>query len=439
MAKKAQEEPKDCKQSTDVLVDLSDTFLNNYDHDVQNSSDTDPKARVDSEKQDSIDCQDVSLFKSKLISEQENDPELAPLFKLVLPPVELDKVPVGYYVRNGVLMRKWRPPNVPASEEWSVVRQIVVPKVYQSEILKLAHESPMGGHLGINKTYSKITKHFYWPQIRHCVAEFCKTCHTCQMVGKPNQKIPVAPLKPIPAFEEPFSKVIIDCVGPLPKTKSRNQYLLTIMCASTRFPEAIPLTNITAPKISKPLVNFFTLVGLPKEIQSDQGSNFMSGLFQQVVFQLGAKQIKSSAYHPESQGALERFHSTLKNMIRTYCLDNEKDWDEGISLLLFAVRESVQESLGFSPFELIFGHSVRGPLKLLKENWLSENTESLNLLDYVSKFRDKLKKACELAQQNLKTSQSKMKMLFDRKSQNRIFYLSREIRYRPDITGHTKC
>ena len=421
MAKKAQEEPKDCKQSTDVLVDLSDTFLNNYDHDVQNSSDTNPKARVDSEKQDSIDCQDVSLSKSKLISEQENDPELAPLFKLVLPPVELDKVPVGYYVRNGVLMRKWRPPNVPASEEWSVVHQIVVPKVYQREILKLAHESPMGGHLGINKTYNKITKHFYWPQIRHCVAEFCKTCHICQMVGKPNQKIPVAPLKPIPAFEEPFSKVIIDCVGPLSKTKSRNQYLLTIMCASTRFPEAIPLINITAPKISKALVNFFTLVGLPKEIQSDQGSNFMSGLFQQVVFQLGAKQIKSSAYHPESQGALERFHSPLKNMIRTYCLDNEKDWDEGISLLLFAVRESVQESLGFSPFELVFGHSVCGPLKLLKENWLSENTESLNLLDDVSKFRDKLKKACELAQQNLKPSQSKMKMLFDKKLQNRVF------------------
>ena len=224
MAKKAQEEPKDCKQSTDVLVDLSDTFLNNYDHDVQNSSDTNPKARANPESPDTIYGSDVSLSKSKFISEQEDDPELAPLFRLVLPTVELDKVPVGYYVRNGVLMRKWRPPNVPASEAWSVVHQIVVPKVYQSEILKLAHESPMGGHLGINKTYSKITKHFYWPQIRHCVAEFCKTCHTCQMVGKLNQKIPVAPLKPIPAFEKPFSKVIIDCVGPLPKTKSRKPW-----------------------------------------------------------------------------------------------------------------------------------------------------------------------------------------------------------------------
>ena len=121
-----------------------------------------------------------------MIPEQENDPELAPLVKLVLPPVELDKVPEGYYVRNGVLMQNWRPPNVPASEEWSVVYQNVVPKVHQSEILKLAHESSMGGHLGINKTYSKITKHFSWPQIRQCMAEFYKTCHTCQMVGKPN-------------------------------------------------------------------------------------------------------------------------------------------------------------------------------------------------------------------------------------------------------------
>ena len=102
MAKKAQEEPKDCKLSTDVLVDLSDTFLKNYDHDVQNCIDTNPK--IDSENQDTIDSPDISLSKSKLISEQENDPELAPLFKLVLPPVELDTVPVGYYVRNGVLM-----------------------------------------------------------------------------------------------------------------------------------------------------------------------------------------------------------------------------------------------------------------------------------------------------------------------------------------------
>ena len=294
------------------------------------------------------------LSRSQLCKEQHSDPEISPLFERAFNENEISQVPVCYYVKNGILMRKWRPPDVSAEDEWTVNHQKVVPRVYRPEILNLAHETPMSGHLGVNKTYHKILNHFYWPGLKSDVSQHCKSCHTCQMVGKPNQTIPKAQLQPIPAFDEPFSRIIIDCVGPLPKTKSGYQYLLTIMCASTRFPEAIPLRNIKAKTIVKALVKFFTLVGLPKSIQSDQGSNFMSGSFQQVMYELGIKQYKSSAYHPESQGALERFHQTLKNMIRSYCFDTEKDWDEGIHLLLFAVRESVQESLGFSPFELVF-------------------------------------------------------------------------------------
>ena len=130
--------------------------------------------------------------------------------------------------------------------------------------------------MDVNKTRQKILNHFYWPSLRKKVAEFCKSCDACQMVGKPNRIIPKAPLQPIPAVQEPFSRIIVDCVGPLPKTRSENQYLLTIMCASTRFPEAIPLRNIKAKTIVKVLTKFFTLVGLPSSIQSDQGSNFMS-------------------------------------------------------------------------------------------------------------------------------------------------------------------
>ena len=236
-----------------------------------------------------------------------------------------------------------------------------------------------------------------------------------------NQVIPKAGLQPIPAFDEPFSRIIIDCVGPLLKTKSGNEYLLTIMCASTRFPESIPLRNIKTKAIVKAIVKFFTFIGFPKSVQSDQGSNFMSGVFQQVMHELGIKQYRSSAYHPESQGALERFHQTLKNMIRSYCFDTEKDWDEGIHLLLFAVRESVQESLGFSPFELVFGHTVRGPLKLLKEKFLSQEDTPLNLLQYVSDFRNTLLTACEAAKSNLKKAQGKMKQNFDKNTKERSF------------------
>ena len=384
-------------------VDLTDSFIGqSFKNEITKSL----SHNLSEHQTDSNDCTSVSdhfpsslveedhdiRSRSQLSKEQHKDPEILPLFQKAVSEMDQAQDPICFYIKNGILMRKWRSPEVSADDEWAVNHQIVVPKIYRSEILSLAHETPMSGHLGVNKTYHKILNHFYWPGLKADVSNYCRSCHTCQVVGKPNQVIPKAGLQPIPAFDEPFSRIIIDCVGPLPKTKSGNEYLLTIMCASTRFPEAIPLRNIKTKTIVKALVKFFTFVGLPKSVQSDQGSNFMSGIFQQVMHELGIKQYRSSAYHPESQGVLERFHQTLKNMIRSYCFDTEKDWDEGIHLLLFAVRESVQESLGFSPFELVFGHMVRGPLKLLKEKFLSQEDTPLNLLQYVSicNFHQKL-------------------------------------------------
>jgi len=121
-------------------------------------------------------------------------------------------------------------------------------------------------------------------------------------------------------------------------------------------------------------------VDLPKAIQSDQGLNFLSGIFQQVMYDLNIKQYTSSAYHPQSQGALERFHQTLKSMMRSYCYDQAKDWYEGIHLFLFAAHEAVQELLEFSPFELVFRREVCGPLRLLKECWLDDDND-VNLLE----------------------------------------------------------
>ena len=152
--------------------------------------------------------------------EQQSDPEISPLFDRALDENEMSQVPVCYYVQNDILMRKWRPPDVSADDDWTVNHQIVVPRAYRPKILNLAHETPMSCHLGVNKTYHKILNHFFWPGLKSYVSQHCKSCHTCQIEGKPNQTIPKAYLKPIPAFDEPFSRIIIDCVGPLPKTKS---------------------------------------------------------------------------------------------------------------------------------------------------------------------------------------------------------------------------
>uniref|UniRef100_A0A3B3WI04 Gypsy retrotransposon integrase-like protein 1 n=1 Tax=Poecilia mexicana TaxID=48701 RepID=A0A3B3WI04_9TELE len=277
----------------------------------------------------------------------------------------------------------------------------------------------MASHMGVTKTYDRILRQFFWPGLKKDVRKYCKTCGVCQISGKPNQTVAPHLLHPIPAVDSPFDRVLVDCVGPFPRTKSGHRFLLTVMCASTRFPEAIPLRKITAPSVVSALVKFFSLFGLPKVIQTDQGSNFMSRIFNQVLKQLDITHCHSSAYHPESQGALERFHQTLKSMLRAYCLEFDGDWDEGVHLLLFAAREVVQESLGFSPADLVFAHSVRGPLKLLKEKWMG--SDSRNLLDYVSAFRFRLHRACELARENLQAAQSKMKGWFDIKASNRHF------------------
>nr|XP_054770843.1 uncharacterized protein LOC129278726 [Lytechinus pictus] len=239
---------------------------------------------------------------------------------------EAEKVSQCYYIKSGVLMRKWCPPGRPADEDWVAVDQIVVPPQYRAEILRLAHDIPLAGHL-----------------------------------------------------------------GPCIDIKAGYQYLLTVMDSTTRFPEAFPLRNIKAKTVIDALLVFFTRYGLSQDIQSDWGSNFTSSVFQEVMHQLGIRQVNSLPCHPQSQGALERYHQTLKTMIKSYCSENSGDWEKGIPFLLFASRDTPNESTGYTPFELVFGHEPRGPLKVVKEHMLSEfEVESGNVLDYVSQFRERL-------------------------------------------------
>lgn len=101
-----------------------------------------------------------------------------------------------------------------------VVYQIVVSAVYRGDVMSLAHDALcMAGLSGVNKTCNRTLNHIYWPELRNGVSGFCKSCNVCQVVGKPNQKITCAPLQPIPTFKESFIPMLVDCVGPLPKTR----------------------------------------------------------------------------------------------------------------------------------------------------------------------------------------------------------------------------
>ena len=195
------------------------------------------------------------------------------------------------------------------------------------------------------------------------------------------------------------------------------------MCPSIRYPEAFPLKNISAKTIVNHLTKMFTSYGIPQEIQSDRGTNFTSKLFTDVLNQLGIKQTLSTAYHPESQGSLERWHQTLKSMIKKFCFESGSDWDESIPFLLFAIRETPQESLGCSPFELLFGRQVRGPLKVVKDQWLqpSSSSSSKTVSEYLTNLKDVLSKVRQFAKENLEKTQHSMKACFDLKTKVRKF------------------
>lgn len=152
-------------------------------------------------------------------------------------------------------------------------------------------------------------------------------------------------------------------------------------------------------------------------VQTDQGTNFISHVFAQVLKSLGIRHITSSPCHPESQGALERFHQPMKSMLKKCYFESQKDWDDAVPFVLFAAWEAVHGSLGFSPAQLVFRHEVRGPLKLLKEQFLlPRGGEGCSIPEYVLRLRTRLQRACTLAKSSLASSQKKMKRHYDQKA-----------------------
>lgn len=146
----------------------------------------------------------------------------------------------------------------------------------------------------------------------------------------------------------------------------------------------------------------------------------MSKIFKQAVNEFGINHVVASAYHPQSQGCLERFHQTLKQMLTKFCVEYSRDWDECIQVALYAIRTAKQESLGYSPFELMFGWNPREPLKILYELWEDEECPS-TVLEYVATFRSRMSNVYKLVRENLSKAQAKMKKSFDKKVIHRKF------------------
>ncbi|XP_072019070.1 uncharacterized protein [Amphiura filiformis] len=404
---KAKEEKREEKEAAESLNEVSLTSPDMKSEEKGSQSET-----VEETSDDPIwaDFQPNELKKLQL-----EDITLAGIRDRVVPIDEIEQHRVCCYWQDGILYRKWSSTKSPHTVE----KQIVVPEKYRSLLLKLAHDIPMSGHQGVERTKDRLLASFYWPGIFACVANYCKTCHVCQMVKSISQD--KAPLCPLPIIDEPFKRVAIDIVGPLPLTKSRKRFVLVVCDYATRYPEAIPIPNAKAKTVARELWTLFSRVGIPQEILSDQGTHFLSALLKELCKLLGIRQLVAAPYHQQTNGLLERFNRTLKIMLRTVMQGKIEQWDEYLPHVLFAYRETPQKSTGRTPFELLYGRQVRGPLQVLKEEWTSPSSAGKTVVEYLLDMREKMETTTQLVRENMTHAQEVMKKQYDKKTKPVVF------------------
>lgn len=378
---------------------------------------------MDSSERTKFECEEPEIDESDFVipSElgqlQKEDVTLAKCFGKVSEDATVSSLyGETFRLKQGLLYRQ--------SEEEGL--QLVVPKAQRRKVLELSHSIPWSGHMGFMKTLMRVSKRFYWPGMYTEVKEYCKTCPECQLaVGRTPAK---APLIPIPVVDTPFERIGVDIVGPVERSQKGNRFILVVCDYATRYPEAYPLRDVTAKQIAAALLNFFSHVGIPKEVLTDQGPNFMSRTLKQVYQLLGIKRVRTTPYHPQTDGLVERFNQTLKGMLKKFVSENGKDWDKWLPYLLFAYREVPQASTGFSPFELLFAHQIRGPLDVLRDSWeASDKPTKQNILSYILKMREKLQLSSTRARESVQESQVKQKMWYDQKARSRTFQVGEQV------------
>ncbi|XP_064469582.1 uncharacterized protein LOC135384304 [Ornithodoros turicata] len=226
----------------------------------------------------------------------------------------------------------------------------------------------------------------------------------------------------MPTIEEPFQRVAVDIVGPItPKTARGNQYILTMVDYATRYPDAVALPGITTEHVAEGLVEMFTRTGIPNEVLSDRGPAFVSEAMREVSRLLSLKQIHTTPYHPIHNGLVEKFNGTVKTMLKRMCQEKPRDWDRYLAPLLFAYREVPQATLGFSPFELLYGRHVRGPLPVLRELWTNEEIESdvMTTYQHVFDLRNRLEDTCKVAHEELERMGARYRQYYNKKARAR--------------------
>ncbi|CAH8556952.1 unnamed protein product [Dicrocoelium dendriticum] len=288
-------------------------------------------------------------------------------------------------------------------------RRIIVPHSMVREVLSDLHKEM--GHAGINKMDEAVRRRFWWPHQRRDVINYCQACEECGTFKNP-RIVNRAPLQPMVAGY-PNEIVGVDLIGPLPETPRGNRFILVMIDYFTKWCEAIPIRQADTSTVATALVNHWVCHwGAPGQLHSDKGSCFESSLVIEVCRLLGIDKTRTTAYHPQGNGQVERTNRSLKSLLKAFADRNINEWDNVLPRCLLAYRSTVHSSTGQTPFLMWTGREARLPSDLRLP--MTQQLQS-SVMEYVSKLLDSLWQSHQSARVHLGNAHRRQKEYYDKK------------------------
>ena len=348
----------------------------------------------------------VSINSSILSRAQDDDAVIGPVKDLVRqnrrPAIKDLK---RYAPDSKMLLREWSKLSIDSDgllrrvitqPKEGIIRQLVLPLKYQSLVMKELHDEM--GHLGHERVLALARDRFYWPRMAAIIQRYVTQECTCMINKKPVLGYR-APMKSI-ATSGPLELVSMDFLH-LERAKGGYEYILVIMDHFTRFAQAYATTNKSSKTAAEKLYNDFILrVGLPYRIHHDQGREFENGLFDQLNKFCGISKSRTTPYHPEGNGQIERFNRSLLGMLKTLPEMCKSDWKSHLNKMVHAYNCTKNDATGFSPYFLFYGRHPRLAVDLLFGVGKSDQTERVSPKGYAEKWAARMQEAYEIASRN---------------------------------------
>ena len=295
----------------------------------------------------------------------------------------------------------------------SVLHQIILPPALQGSVLSLLHGNILAGHLSAEKVLKRAQQICYWPFMARDIREWCQKCIPCDARRSPSPQLR-APMKTIVA-SQPLQKVAADILE-LPTTGHGNRYVLVVQDYFSKYVNLYAMKDQRAVTVAECLFEKYICEhGIPESLHTDQGRQFESELIGCLCKLLGVQKTRTSPYHPQCDGMVERFNRTLIDQLAKALLQQPGEWDESLNQVALAYNTSPHSTTGYTPFYLTHGREARMPVNLLLPNSTPSDTPQVSTDDYAGQIADKLQSAFTVATQNRDQAHVKQKLYYDRR------------------------